>query len=338
MTTTIPPAAKSLPRPTFPVPQGPDSPPIKPQAQPTRTASGEPTSTGEDQFDFGTHTGHVLSRGPILRSPMLGLAADVVDDLERVRNANANRLRQMTRPESQLDADGQRRGFGLPSDHPDVERLSVLVENMSDLYDDAVKNLEKMMKVHPLGAWQRKTVGVGAKRLARLLAAIGDPYWNDLHERPRTVSELWAFCGYHVLPVGQDSDAHGEIANGAKLHAGGHALNEAHSQLAPGVAPSRRRGQKANWSSSAKMRAYLISESCVIARTSPYRVVYDDARAKYAEGTHHWPCVRCGPSGKPAQPGSPLSLGHQHARGLRAISKAVLKDLWIESKRLHELS
>lgn len=46
---------------------------------------------------------------------------------------------------------------------------------------------------------------------------------------------------------------------------------------------------------------------------------------------------RCLTSGKPAQPGSPLSKAHIHARGLRAISKAVLKDLWVEAKRLHEL-
>ena len=53
-----------------------------------------------------------------LADPSLMLAADVVDDLERVRIANENRLRQLTRAE--VDSDGEERGFGLSADHPDV--------------------------------------------------------------------------------------------------------------------------------------------------------------------------------------------------------------------------
>jgi hypothetical protein len=67
-------------------------------------------------------------------------------------------------------------------------------------------------------------------------------------------------------------------------------------------------------------------------RASAYRAVYDEARAQYAEKLHAAPCVRCGPSGKPAQPGSPWSAGHQHAAALRRVSKAVLKDLWAASR------
>lgn len=40
--------------------------------------------------------------------------------------------------------------------------------------------------------------------------------------------------------------------------------------------------------------------------------------------------------GKPAQPGSPLSLGHQHARARRLIAKTILRDLFEEAKRIHE--
>lgn len=72
------------------------------------------------------------------------------------------------------------------------------------------------------------------------------------------------------------------------------------------------------------------------ARGGPYRAVYEQARLKYADVVHGAPCVRCGPAGKPAPAGSPLSLGHQHARGLRIVAKAILKDLWKESKRIHE--
>ncbi len=50
-----------------------------------------------------------------------------------------------------------------------------------------------------------------------------------------------------------------------------------------------------------------------------------------ADKTHTVECVRCGPSGKPAQPGSPWSKGHQHAHALRVVGKEILRDLWVVS-------
>lgn len=252
-----------------------------------------------------------VSLGPILASPLLGMAADVVDDLERVRIANENRYRTLT-------ADDEH-GHGLSPDHPDVARLSAIVDALTDAERQAVKNLQKVMKAHPLGPFVKAQAGLGEKQAARLLAVIRDPYWNDLHDRPRTVSELWAYCGFHVL------------------HPAGHTHGDTQGVGAGGVAPKRQRGQKANWSEYARKRVWLIAASCVKqpAERSHYRRVYDATRAKYAEAVHSNECVRCGPKGKPAQPGSPLSLGHQHARGLRAVAKEVLRDLWIEAKRLH---
>jgi len=239
------------------------------------------------------------------------MAADVVDDLERVRIANENRYRTLT-------ADDEH-GHGLSPDHPDVARLSAIVDALTDAERQAVKNLQKVMKAHPLGPFVKAQAGLGEKQAARLLAVIRDPYWNDLHDRPRTVSELWAYCGFHVL------------------HPAGHTLGDTQGVGAGGVAPKRQRGQKANWSEYARKRVWLIAASCVKqpAERSHYRRVYDATRAKYAEAVHSNECVRCGPKGKPAQTGSPLSLGHQHARGLRAVAKEVLRDLWIEAKRLH---
>ena len=46
--------------------------------------------------------------GPILADPTLAMCADVVDDLEKVRIANENRLRQLT--------DTTDRGHGLTID------------------------------------------------------------------------------------------------------------------------------------------------------------------------------------------------------------------------------
>lgn len=262
-----------------------------------RTVVGSGPFSPGDQTVSDTQTGRAAG-GPILADPLLALAADVLDDLERVRIANENRLRQLTR--AAVDTDGVERGFGLDEAHPDVARLAALVAELVKAEHTAELNLKRMMRSHPLGAWVSRTKGVGEKQAARLLAAIGDPYWNDLHDRPRLVSELWSFAGY--------GDAAQQV---------------------------RRRGVKSNWSADAKMRAYLVSVSCV--KTSgPYREVYDQARARYAEAVHDNACVRCGPSGHPAAAGSPLSAGHQHARAVRAMSKEILRDLWREAKAIHD--
>lgn len=229
---------------------------------------------------------------------MLALLADVLDDLERTRIANENRLRQLTRDED--DSDGINRGFGLTADQPQVASVQALVDGLVHMEHQATLALQRAVRLHPLGVWIKATSGVGEKQGARLLAAVGDPYWNALHDRPRLVSELWSYCGY--------GDAAAQV---------------------------RRRGYKSNWSATAKMRAHLVAVSCIKNANSPYRMTYEAARAKYADAIHRADCLRCGPSGKPALAGSPLSAGHQHARALRAVSKAILRDLWATARDLH---
>jgi hypothetical protein len=265
--------------------------------------------------------------------PLLALLADTLDDLERTRIANENRLRQLTRDEE--DSDGELRGFGLTVDLPQVAAVSDLVDALGKLEHQATLNLQRALRKHPLGPWVKATIGVGEKQGARLIAAVGDPYWNTLHNRPRLVSELWAYCGLHVLPVAQArAGTHDGFGGGGKQGDPGHTSTEAHRRDA-GVAPTRSRGQKSNWSATAKMRAYLVAESCIKQARSPYRTVYDQGRAKYEDALHQVDCRRCGPSGKPAPAGTPLSAGHQHARAMRLVMKELLKDLWRESRRLH---
>lgn len=294
---------------------GPTSPATADAATPIEAPSPGITFSVIDQSSVDTQTSTVgdahcppapassqptsIGNAPVLADPFLALAADVLDDLERVRIANENRLRQLTR--STEDKDGEERGFGLTLDHPDVARLAALVKALADAEHQAELNLKRQLRKHPLGPWVKQAHGVGEKQAARLLASISDPYWNDLHNRPRLVSELWSYCGY--------GDA---------------------------VVQVRRRGEKSNWSTNAKMRAHLVAVSIVKAG-GPYREVYDAGRVKYTDAVHVTECRRCGPSGKPAQPGSPVSLGHQHARALRAVCKEVLRDLWREARRLHEL-
>lgn len=241
----------------------------------------------------------------------LKFAAEIVDDLEKVRIANENRLRQLTRTEE--DEDGEMRGLALPADSPEVLALTDLVTAMTALEAAAVKELERVAKKHPLGPWMKAQRGIGFKQGARLLASVGDPYIRpemELEdgtmekERPRLVSELWAYSGYSVIG---------------------------------GESQKKRKGAVVNWNPDARMRVYLIAASCVKQpKGTKWRDLYDESRAKYADSVHTVECKRCGPAGKPAPVGSPISAGHQHARALRIMSKTILKEMWLESKRLHE--
>lgn len=270
--------------------------------------------------------------GPILDNPVLGIFAETLDDLEKIRCASENRLRALT--------DTSELGHGLDLRHPDVAYLAASVEQMKAAEHQAILNLQRVMRKHPLWAWAKPLRGVGEKQFARLLASIGDPYWNDLHNRPRKLSELRAYCGFHVIQTtGSQAarDAQLTTAAGSTCHPDNHRTGDPHGSAVVGVAPKRQRGQKSNWNEDARKRTWLIATSCLKQPAGTrYRDIYDLTRIKYADAVHQTDCVRCGPAGKPAPAGSPLSLGHQHARGLRAISKALLADMWREAKRIHE--
>lgn len=263
-------------------------------------ADGDHTSESGGQSSTDTHLSSAPALGPILADPSLAFAADVLDDLEKTRNANANRLRILTRDEA--DSDGEHRGFGLTEDHPDVAQMAAIVGSLDGLVKEATRSLERRVRKHPLGPWIKAQRGVGDKTAGRLLAAIGDPYWNTLHDRPRTVSELWAFAGLHT---------NGESA------------------------ARRQKGVRANWSTVAKTRSWLVIEACMkqIDPTckrddaigvheggcgcSPYRIVIDDRRRRTRETHPDW------------------TPGHSLNDAMRIASKELLKDLWIQARDLH---
>jgi hypothetical protein len=284
---------------------------------------------------------------------LLQITAQVLDDLERVRIAQENRVRSLTRGE--VDKDGVTRGLGYDESDPEVIALTLTLEGLRNLEHQETLHLRRIMRKHPLGAWVKATTGIGEKQGARLLASIGDPYWNTLHDRPRTVSELWAYAGYHVLtsghrvsdaqldtaagalsPAGQTStDAHATGAGGgASSGHSDHVLPDAHNESA-GVAAKRRKGVKSNWSGDAKMRAYLCAEACIkvlrcpkvgdakwvkhpeTCTCSPYRVTYDERRQHTADTHPKWPD------------------GHSHNDALRITAKAILRDLWIAGREVH---
>ncbi|MDO5535627.1 MAG: hypothetical protein Q4F65_13385 [Propionibacteriaceae bacterium] len=270
-----------------------------------------------------------------LADPTLALAADILDDLERVKIANQNRLRSLTRDVE--DSDGEMRGFGLAPDHPDVARLAALVQMLERAEHDAVLNLQRAMRRHPLGPWVKAQRGVGEKQAARLLATIGDPCINGSTGEYRTVSQLWAYSGLHVLPAGHRAlDAQASDAGGGSTSGGdpGHMRSDTHSAHA-GVAARRTKGQRANWPTTAKTRAWLIVEACMKqidadcktdtgigdhhddCGCSPYRVAVDNRRRHTATTHPEW------------------TPGHSLNDGMRIASKRLLRDLWREARRLH---
>ncbi|MFJ4173343.1 hypothetical protein [Microbacterium sp. NPDC089696] len=258
------------------------------------TIIDHPAAMPEPHNQLESATGHLLYSG------YLCLLSDSLDDIESLRIATENRVRALTRNEA--DRDGEIRGLGLDARSPEVATAMAMLDTMKSLEHEATKALQREVRKSPLYGWVKRSRGIGEKQAARLLAVIGNPYWNDLHDRPRTVSELWAYAGYSVIG---------------------------------GTAQRRHKGVKSNWNDKAKSRAFLMAQSCVKAVGGHYREVYDAAREQYVDAVHPVDCVRCGPAGKPALAGTPLSAGHQHARALRRVSKEILRDLWIEARAVH---
>ena len=119
-----------------------------------------------------------------LADPSLMLAADVVDDLERVRIANENRLRQPTRAEVDSDGEGAVRPVRRP---PDVARPPGIVEAMAKLEHDATLGLQR--HAPPRSALRRPP------RASRINKPPGSlPPWvtqNKHLPTPGPLSELW---------------------------------------------------------------------------------------------------------------------------------------------------
>lgn len=193
---------------------------------------------------------------------LIFLTADSLNDIEGIRIATENRLRSLKQVK------------GLEGS-PEASKLENYLEQLKSLEKEAIKDIQKTMKAHPLGGFIKSTVGLGEKQAARLLATIGNPGDRD------NVAKLWAYCGYHVVD---------------------------------GKAPKLTRGQPANWNNKARMRARLCAESCIKHKHSPYREIYELGRLKYED--------------------QELTDLHKHNRALRLVAKAILKDLWIEAKRL----
>lgn len=220
------------------------------------------------------------------------ILADALDDLERVRIATDNRLRALEQVK------------GLP-DSPEADTMVKVSEGIAALERMAVKDLERAVKEHPLGRWQKQATGVGAKQFGRLLATIGDPA-----DRPN-VAKLRQYCG------------HGDPA---RSHC--------------------RRGQPVEHSPTAKMRVRLIAKSAIRHRC-PACVAQGKERSGDEAGWMAPPpsCV-CEESGyryraiydreKLKWQDRDVPDAHKDSHALRVVGKEMLKDLWIEARKMRD--
>jgi hypothetical protein len=239
---------------------------------------------------------------------VISLVVSSLDGMELTRIQVSNRAEQATRAEP--DSDGIMRGLALPPDSP-LARL--LLDTTEDLHKSEMRlthQLETLMKTHPLAPWISARRGMGLKTVGRLIGTIGDPYLRSSIaddgtwvQAPRGVYQLYAYTGMHVRD--------------------------------DGVAPYRQKGVQSTWSERARKCLYNIAVAQRYSKLNYYRPVYDTAKAKALADVHDLLCPRCGPSGRPAQPGSPLGKAHAEGRALRAVSKQVLKEMWRHSRAMH---
>lgn len=176
-----------------------------------------------------------------------------------------------------------------------VPHLDIVLEPLKAAEHQAQLELVRAWRLHPLAPWAKAIKGIGEKSIARLIAHTGDPASRA------TLGQFRAYCG---------------LGDPARKRRRGMTQEEAFALGNP----------------AAKKQCWLIGEAIVKHTGGPYRAVYDEYRGRYADRVHAEPCVRCGPSGKPAPAGSPWSLKHQHEAAKRAAVKAFLKDLWLAAR------
>ncbi len=238
-----------------------------------------------------------------IADPMLFTLAQTLQDYETLRIAEEHRLRIFSTPSDVPDEDGVCRGFGYAKDSNEVQVVKGLIDPLKDLEHRTVLSLQKRMRVNPIWPYFKDVKGVGEKTLARLMACIGDPYLRPLDDgsyTPRTVSQLWAYCGMHTMP-----NKDGEI-----------------------IAAKRMKGVQANWNTEAKTRLFLLSQGLLRQgirkdkdgnqfAVTPYGQLYLDRRARTAVTHPEW------------------NPGHGLNDALRIMGKELLKQLWRAAREIH---
>lgn len=276
----------------------------------------------------------------------------LLDDLERVRIMNSNRIGALERTY----------GEALP-------HLEAIQEPVATAEHLAELELVRTWRRHPLAPWAAKVKGLGEKSMARLIAEIGDPsvgtlgHWegpsNGAMPETRTQT-VDASDGAIVKAVFQTAyapeddeanevtDTDGSSASGRQWIVDAY-YNRGVAQLWSycGVGdPARSKIPKgavqaellARGKPRAKKQLYLIGTGLLksgIRSKEPvteWGELYVRMREKYADRIHIDACPPCH-----AKAGQAWRPGHQHMAALRKMEKELLKAMWRESRRLRGL-
>ena len=267
------------------------------------TVSGSAVVGADETMNSATPRPHSSRLAYPIADPMLFTLAQTLQDYETLRIAEEHRLRIFSTPSDVPDEDGVCRGFGYAEDSNEVQIVKGLIDPLKELEHRTVLSLQKRMRVNPIWPYFKDVKGVGEKTLARLMACIGDPYLRPLDDgsyTPRTVGQLWAYCGMHTMP-----NKDGEI-----------------------VAAKRMKGVQANWNTEAKTRLFLLSQNLLRQgirkdkdgnqfAVTEYGQLYLDRRAHTAVTHPEW------------------NPGHGLNDALRIMGKELLKQLWQAAREIH---
>ena len=149
--------------------------------------------------------------------------------------------------------------------------LEDLIFRFSDIEDVITKRMSKAIQLHPTYYWLKHVKGIGGVLATKLIGYLP----QDI-ESFSTVSKLWRYCGLAVID---------------------------------GKAEKNVKGEKSHFSTKLKTVLYLIATSMIKSR-SPYRRIYDDAKAYYTANRPEWTKLRV------------------HYASLRKMEKVFICHLW----------
>lgn len=294
-------------------------PPLGADAEASSQNGGGGASAPPSSFNYG----------------LVRLYGRTLDDIERVRIMTTNRIGAIERE------------LGVPAhSHKGLGKTAGLLDEADS---EIEKELRKLWRTHPLAAWSKSVKGVGDKSIARLIAEIGDPlirpvghienertrdrkfvvdYWE-----PRTLAQLWAYCG-HGDPARRkrtDMNKDDALALGnprAKMRV--HLIAKAGMQrMCPACSAHKEvvtAERKAAGATREEAEKYAPpAHDCTCAETLPLRHAYNAARANYAAR------IRIEERGE--RVGEPWSDKHAHNAALRYVGKTFLGMLYAEASK-----
>ncbi len=265
----------------------------------------------------------------------------LLDDLERVRIMNSNRIGALER------------SYGEALPHLEaIQEPIAAAEHLAEL------ELVRIWRQNPLSPWGKKVKGLGEKSAARLIAEIGDPSVGTLGHWETSTNGAMPEAETQMVDAPFDDDEEATVpaddqppdaSKSGRLWVVDSYYNRGVAQLWSycGVGdPARSKIPKgavqaellARGKPRAKKQLYLIATGLLKAGirhkepVTEWGELYVRMREKYADRIHPDACAPCH-----AKAGQPWKPGHQHMAALRRMEKELLKGMWREARRLRGL-